>query len=195
MRRPKLEVADVFHRHGADWRQANAGHVSLGQLRVMSAIEQYEATVRDGNAMGIPGEVGEYCFWPGEGRPGIDKPVLFPERREMRGEGLAVTHALDLAKECQPARHVGIGKRGQEKPPEQAGQHPHRYQEPGLAMHPARPSSDIPPPGTIMWTCGWWVIAEPQVWGTAVAPIRASRCLRSAAIVSSVWAAVRNSRL
>ena len=41
MRRSRrLEVADVFHRHGADWRRANAGHVSLGQLQVMSAIEQ-----------------------------------------------------------------------------------------------------------------------------------------------------------
>ena len=39
MRRPRLEVADIFHRHGADWRRANAGHVSLGQLQVMSAIE------------------------------------------------------------------------------------------------------------------------------------------------------------
>ena len=34
-----LEVADVFHAHGAAWRKANAGHVSLGQLKVMSAIE------------------------------------------------------------------------------------------------------------------------------------------------------------
>jgi hypothetical protein len=39
VRRPKLEVADVFHRYGADWRRANAGHVTLAQLRVMSAIE------------------------------------------------------------------------------------------------------------------------------------------------------------
>jgi hypothetical protein len=38
--RPSIEVAHVFHRHGADWRRANAGHVSLGQLQVMSAIEQ-----------------------------------------------------------------------------------------------------------------------------------------------------------
>jgi Putative transposase/Transposase zinc-binding domain len=36
--RPRLEVADVFDRHGAAWRRANAGHVSLGQLQVMSAI-------------------------------------------------------------------------------------------------------------------------------------------------------------
>ncbi|MER8970329.1 transposase zinc-binding domain-containing protein, partial [Mesorhizobium sp. M0808] len=39
MRRPSLEVADIFHRHGAAWRAAQAGHLSLGQLKVMSAIE------------------------------------------------------------------------------------------------------------------------------------------------------------
>ena len=38
MSRPGLEVADIFDRHGAAWRRANAGHVSLGQLQVMSAI-------------------------------------------------------------------------------------------------------------------------------------------------------------
>ena len=36
---PKLEVADVFRRHGKAWRDANAGHISTGQLRVMTAIE------------------------------------------------------------------------------------------------------------------------------------------------------------
>ena len=40
------------------------------------------------------------------------------------------------------------------------------------------PSGESPPPGTIMWTCGWWVIAEPQVCSTAVTPMRAPRCLR-----------------
>jgi hypothetical protein len=33
------EVADVFRAHGAAWRKANAGHVSLAQLKAMSAIE------------------------------------------------------------------------------------------------------------------------------------------------------------
>src|SRR5690349_24854631 len=32
--RPALEVADIFRDHGAAWRRAHAGHVSLGQLRV-----------------------------------------------------------------------------------------------------------------------------------------------------------------
>src|ERR1700742_4545425 len=39
MARPRLEVADVFCAPGAAWRRANAGHVRLGQLKVMSAIE------------------------------------------------------------------------------------------------------------------------------------------------------------
>ncbi len=39
MLRPTLEVADIFRAHGPAWRRANAGHVSLGQLKVMSAIE------------------------------------------------------------------------------------------------------------------------------------------------------------
>jgi hypothetical protein len=39
MSRPSLEVADIFRGHGPAWRHANAGHVSLGQLKVMSAIE------------------------------------------------------------------------------------------------------------------------------------------------------------
>jgi hypothetical protein len=34
-----LEVADIFRQHGPAWRSANAGHVSLEQLKVMSAIE------------------------------------------------------------------------------------------------------------------------------------------------------------
>ena len=40
MSRPALEVADIFRDHGAAWRKANAGHVSLDQIKVMSAIER-----------------------------------------------------------------------------------------------------------------------------------------------------------
>ena len=39
MPRERLEVADIFRAHGAAWRQVRAGHLSLGQLKVMSAIE------------------------------------------------------------------------------------------------------------------------------------------------------------
>jgi predicted Zn-ribbon and HTH transcriptional regulator len=49
VRRPRLEVADIFHRHGAAWRRANAGHVSLGQLQVMAAIEQCRSAALGGH--------------------------------------------------------------------------------------------------------------------------------------------------
>jgi hypothetical protein len=37
--RPVLEVADVFRAHGPSYRSAQAGHLSLNQLKAMSAIE------------------------------------------------------------------------------------------------------------------------------------------------------------
>ena len=39
MPRPKLEVADIIRDYGPAWGRANAGHVNLSQLKVMSAIE------------------------------------------------------------------------------------------------------------------------------------------------------------
>jgi hypothetical protein len=49
VRRTGLEVADIFHRHGAAWRRANAGHLSLGQLKVMSAIENCRSAALGGH--------------------------------------------------------------------------------------------------------------------------------------------------
>jgi hypothetical protein len=47
--RPALEVADIFRDHGAAWRAANAGHVSLGQLQVMRAIERCRTVALGGH--------------------------------------------------------------------------------------------------------------------------------------------------
>jgi hypothetical protein len=49
MSRPALEVADIFRGHGPAWRCANAGHVSLGQLKVISAIEQCRTAALGGH--------------------------------------------------------------------------------------------------------------------------------------------------
>jgi hypothetical protein len=49
MGRPVLEVADIFRDHGPAWRRANAGHVSLGQLKVMSAIENCRTAALGGH--------------------------------------------------------------------------------------------------------------------------------------------------
>jgi hypothetical protein len=44
-----LEVADIFRDHGAAWRAANRGHVSLDQLKVMSAIERCRTAALGGH--------------------------------------------------------------------------------------------------------------------------------------------------
>lgn len=49
MPRPPIEVADIFRAHGPAWRCANAGHVSLGQLKVMSAIESCRTAALGGH--------------------------------------------------------------------------------------------------------------------------------------------------
>ena len=49
MPRPALEVADIFRVHGPAWRRAQAAHLSLGQLKVMSAIEQCRTAALGGH--------------------------------------------------------------------------------------------------------------------------------------------------
>jgi hypothetical protein len=49
MSRPVLEVADIFRDHDDAWREANRGHVSLGQLKVMSAIERCRTAALGGH--------------------------------------------------------------------------------------------------------------------------------------------------
>jgi hypothetical protein len=49
MARPPVEVADIFRAHGAAWRQSQRGHLSLGQLKVMSAVEQCRSAALGGH--------------------------------------------------------------------------------------------------------------------------------------------------
>ena len=51
MGRSSLEVADIFRTHGPAWRQKQAGHLSLGQLKVMSAIEQCRTAALGGHVL------------------------------------------------------------------------------------------------------------------------------------------------
>jgi len=54
MSRPDLEVADIFRAHGPAWRHAQAGHLSLGQLKVMSAIERCRSADLGGHVLQCP---------------------------------------------------------------------------------------------------------------------------------------------
>ena len=50
--RPALEIADILRRHGPAWRAAHAGHVSLDQLKVMSALETCRTAALGGHVEG-----------------------------------------------------------------------------------------------------------------------------------------------
>ena len=51
MSRQTLEVADIFRAYGDQWRSEHAGHISLGQLKVMSAIEQCRTAALGGHVL------------------------------------------------------------------------------------------------------------------------------------------------
>jgi hypothetical protein len=53
--RSALEVADIFRIHGPAWRQAQRAHLSLAQLKVMSAIEQCRSAVLGGHVLRCEG--------------------------------------------------------------------------------------------------------------------------------------------
>jgi hypothetical protein len=54
MGRLALEVADIFRSHGPAWRDAQHDHLSLGQLKVMSAIEQCRTVTLGGHVLCCP---------------------------------------------------------------------------------------------------------------------------------------------
>jgi Putative transposase/Transposase zinc-binding domain len=47
--RPGVEIADILRDHGPAWRAANRGHVSLEQMKVMSAIERCRTAALGGH--------------------------------------------------------------------------------------------------------------------------------------------------
>ena len=51
MCRQALEVADIFRAQGQAWRQAHRGHISLGQLKVKSAIEACRSAALGGHVL------------------------------------------------------------------------------------------------------------------------------------------------
>ena len=95
--RPALEVADIFRRHGPAWRAAHAGHASLAQLKVMSAIETCRTAALGGHLEGC-----EDC---GHRRIAYNSCIM--------GEfsnGELVSDSLQFAticgRFCSPLRHV-----------------------------------------------------------------------------------------
>jgi predicted RNA-binding Zn-ribbon protein involved in translation (DUF1610 family) len=53
--RPTLEVADIFRAHGPAWREAQRGHLSRAQLKVMSAITRCRTAALGGHVLRCDG--------------------------------------------------------------------------------------------------------------------------------------------
>src|SRR4029077_3797293 len=84
------EAPDEFagqERHRAKPLPAVAAVILVAEADA-ALVEADEAGVRDGNAVGVAGEIGEHHLGPGDGWLGVDKPVLSPQWRELRGKGL-----------------------------------------------------------------------------------------------------------
>ena len=56
MARPALEVADILRDYGPAWRDANRGHVSLAQMKVMTAIVRCRTAALGGHVAACENE-------------------------------------------------------------------------------------------------------------------------------------------
>ena len=80
--------------------------------------------------------------------------VLPPQRCEMGGEDYPVAQAVEVTKEGQPARGVSLGSPVRKSRRNRRDNTRTGNRKPGRQGTQRVPSSEIPPPGTIMWTCG-----------------------------------------
>jgi len=85
----------------------------------------------------------------------------------MHRHGIAVREVCVRAKELQAPGGMGGDELFQKQPAEQPREHAHRHKEARPAGYPPLAvQGNAPSQGTIMWTCGWWVSADPQVCST-----------------------------
>ena len=113
-----------------------------------------EPAVRDGDPVGVAGQIAQHLLRSGERRLAVDDPLDAPQRGDEALERGLVGEPGMRVEERQPAGVVRIREHRQHLAAEQARQQVDVHQEVGPRGDPSRPSSDSPPPGTIMCTCG-----------------------------------------
>ena len=130
------------------------GAIVLPSESDASAATGDQPAVGDGNAVGVARQIGQHRLWPAERTLGIDDPFGSAQPRQVSRERLRIGESSMIAEEAQPAAGLVGGEQPlQEQPSEQARQHAHR-QKAGRHATQCSPSSEMPPPGTIMCTCG-----------------------------------------
>src|SRR5271165_6829364 len=99
--RPALEVADVFHRHGPEYRQAHADHLGGTERRVMAAIEACRTATLGGHA--------EQCTDCGFVRYAYDSCLM---GEFSNGESRAALPGLMLLLDRFTLHYCGISEQG-----------------------------------------------------------------------------------
>jgi hypothetical protein len=94
-------------------------------------VEGDQTAVRDGDPVGVAGEIGQHRFRPGEGRLGLDHPALLPDRLQMVQECASVCQVRHGAEQGESSGLVQRDQPGQEQAADQLAEHPHRKQEGG----------------------------------------------------------------
>ena len=177
------------------WRVLPLCTVILPLERHAALVQCDESGVGDRHPVGVARQIRQHCRRPGKRAFGIDHPFALASaarasRRRPSHQQAERTHQRTAtAQRDAPCSSSSRKRRRNKRDSTRTGR-----KKPGLHAIQRSPSNDRPPPGTMPCTWGWCVSADPQVCSTSVAPIRAPRCLGSAAMVRSVSAATSNSR-
>ena len=131
------ELAGV-ERHGLEPVSA-FDPIVLPAERDALVVEPDQTRIRDGDAVGVAGEIGEDGLRPGERPLGVDHPFRAAQRRERGVEGALVGEGREIAEEGEAAGRMQGREPVEEEAAEQARQHAHRQEEVSLAGDPARP--------------------------------------------------------
>src|SRR3984893_4741910 len=125
--------------------------------RDAGAVAGKQAAIGDGDTVGIARQIGQRGLRAAEGAFAVDHPFDPARWRQIFREGIAVRGVGVRATELQAPGGMGGDELFQKQPAEQPREDAHRQEEARPAGYPPLAVQGMPPPGTIMWTCGWWV--------------------------------------
>jgi len=129
------------------------GAVVLPAERDAVAIGRDQTAIGDGDAVGIAREIAQHLLRPGERVLGVDHPFASAQRRQEPLERSSVGDACSPKKLKRPSAWA-LASFARNRPRNRRESTLTCTRKRGrLAIH-REPSSDSPPPGTIMCTCG-----------------------------------------
>jgi hypothetical protein len=149
------------------------GAVILPSERHAFAVERDEPTVGNSDPVRVAGQVGEHSAGSAKRPLGIDYPFVLAQCGEVSFEGGRLGQGGLIGEKLQSTGLVRGGHPFEEQAPEELREHPDRQKETRSAGNPMLTVEREAAPGTMIWACGWWVSADPQVCSTAVSPMRA----------------------